>query len=77
MTNQQAREQVERGEPKTRGSSVHTQPGQCWCRVCISCEEEGGTLGHAIEELLVNLLLNFMDGVALTQPNQQQQQQRL
>lgn len=26
MTNQQAREQVERGEPKPPGSSVHFQP---------------------------------------------------
>ncbi|XP_049563456.1 tyrosine-protein kinase Fer isoform X4 [Orcinus orca] len=65
MTNQQAREQVERGEPKTQGSSVHSQPGQCWCRVCISWEEEESTLGHAMEEVLVNLLLNFKDGVAL------------
>lgn len=65
MTNQQAREQVERGEPKTQGSSVHSQPGQCWCRVCISWEEEESALGQVIEEVLVNLLLNFMDGVAL------------
>ncbi|XP_069396698.1 tyrosine-protein kinase Fer isoform X4 [Delphinus delphis] len=50
MTNQQAREQVERGEPKTQSSSVHSQRGQCWCRVCISWEEEESTLGPAIEE---------------------------
>lgn len=41
MTNQQAREQVERGEPKTWGSNIHIQPpGQ---RRGFPGEGEGGT----------------------------------
>ncbi|KAG8505663.1 Tyrosine-protein kinase Fer [Galemys pyrenaicus] len=67
MTNQQAREQVERGEPKAGASGVHIEPQRqyhgCGCGFLGEREK-----AHTVRKVLVNLLLNPMDGYRMSAP---------